>query len=84
MPITSVQLFRSGELIEEWDATTTPSVYFDASHARWFEHVVTVRPDADAWYVVQTRGDTDLAPVYPDVWPWALTSPIFIDVDVTP
>jgi hypothetical protein len=84
MPITSVQLFRSGELIEEWDATTTPSVYCDAPQARWFEHVVTVKPDADAWYVVQARGDADLGPVYPDVWPWALTSPIFIDVDVTP
>jgi hypothetical protein len=59
---------------------TQPSVSLDATRARWFEHHLTVNPDADTWYVVQVRGDKDLTPIYPDVWPWALTAPIFVDV----
>jgi hypothetical protein len=80
MPLTHVELLREGEVLENWDTTTQPSVSLDSGRARWFEHQLTVRPDANTWYVVQVRGDKDLSPVYPDVWPWALTSPIFVNV----
>jgi hypothetical protein len=37
-------------------------------------------PDSDASFVVIAEGDTAMAPVWPGQRPWAMTSPILIDV----
>jgi hypothetical protein len=79
--VDEVELLQGGRVIERWDATTVPAVGLDPARAVWFEHDIRFSPEADTWFAVQVRGSGDLAPVYPDVQPWALTSPLFIDVD---
>jgi hypothetical protein len=81
IPVTEVELLSDGERIAHWDGSTRPVVGSDPARAVWFEHRLTLKPERDTWYVVQVRGDRDLAPVYPDVRPWALTAPIFVDAD---
>ncbi len=48
-----------------------------------FEGAVSfaLSPSADAYYVVEAEGATDLSPVWPGKRPWAMTSPIFLDTD---
>jgi len=44
------------------------------------EAVFDLSPDADASYVIIARGLTPMAPIY-GVAPWAMTSPILVDLD---
>jgi hypothetical protein len=48
-----------------------------------FDGVVSfaLSPSADAYFVVEAEGATDLSPVWPGKRPWAMTSPIFLDTD---
>lgn len=83
MDVATVQLIGNGQVIDTWDATTTPAVSPPANPSRavWFSHAVDVTPGQDTWYVVRADGIGDLAPMYPNVRPWAVTSPIFVDAD---
>ena len=40
---------------------------------------IPLAPQEDAVYVVMTKGDQDMSPVYPGQRPWALTQAFFID-----
>ncbi len=40
----------------------------------------SLQPGEDASYVVIAEGDTPMAPVYPGITPWAMSSPILVDV----
>ena len=81
MPLSDVSLLAGGSAIEHWDASTAPPVQADPARAVWFEHHIRLRPTADEWYVVEVSGSQDLAPVYPGMRPWAMTAPLFVDVD---
>jgi hypothetical protein len=74
MPISEVELLADGEVIEHWRCDIQPR------GARWFSHTLHVTPKRDTFYVVQARGNKELAPIYPGVWPWAITAPIFVNL----
>jgi hypothetical protein len=81
MPIDEVRLIAGGRVLQSFDATTSPAVQADAGRALWFEHRVALQPTSDEWYAVEASGSASLDPVYPGTRPWALTAPLFVDVD---
>lgn len=82
MAIDRVKLIENGSVREQWDGTTQPAVTAPGpgGSAPWFEHEVQLTPDHGGWYAVEVEGDADLAPVLPDVVPWAHTAPIFVEL----
>ena len=46
-----------------------------------YETTLTLDPERDASFVIEVTGDTAMAPIYPGATPWALTAPVWIDVD---
>jgi hypothetical protein len=44
----------------------------------WFEHELELAPEVPTWYAVEVEGDTDLAPVFPRLTPWAHTAPLYV------
>ena len=81
MPIDEVRLLAGGRSIEQHEVAAEPAAQPDPARAVWFERSVTLQPTTDAWYAVEASGSTDLEPVYPGSRPWALTAPLFVDVD---
>jgi hypothetical protein len=81
MPLEEVRLIAGGNVIQRWNATTHPPVQTGPARALWFEHRVTLQPEADEWYALEVSGSRDLDPVYPGTRPWALTAPLFVDAD---
>ncbi|MFW5878614.1 MAG: CehA/McbA family metallohydrolase, partial [Myxococcota bacterium] len=77
MSLDRVSLIANGEVYRTWEAGTEG----------WREGVirfattVSVTPQEDTWYVVQVEGAEEMGHVYPEVYPWAITSPIFVDAD---
>ena len=67
--VDELRLLENGVVVE------TVSAPFDASVS------FSLSPSADAYYVVEAEGATDLSPVWPGKRPWAMTSPIFLDTD---
>jgi hypothetical protein len=76
--LTEVVILENGVAVH-----TRPTTPLDAvpGTAVLFEGVFPLAPTRDAWYVVVARGDADLGPVCPGGTPFAVTSPIFVDVD---
>jgi hypothetical protein len=84
MVIESVRLIANGSVIQSWNTTSSPAVSTSVgADGLWFEHRVTLHPELDSWYAVEASGDSDLGPIYPDLTPWAITSPVFVDADGT-
>ncbi len=63
--VDRLELFRDGLLDQE---------------APGPEATFVLEPEADAWYAVVATGSQDMHPVTGST-PWAMTSPIFVDVD---
>ena len=64
--VDTVRLLRDGEEVEA---------------VAGVEASFTLAPDADAAYVVVADGTTPMGPVYGNLTPWAMTSPVLVDVD---
>lgn len=65
-PVDRLVLHRNGEAIETVDGV---------------EASFTLDPEEDAWFVVMAEGDTTLSPTYGSTTPWAMSAPIYLDVD---
>ena len=65
-PVDRLILHRNGEALETVDGT---------------EASFTLEQDQDAWFVVMAEGDTPLSPTYGSTTPWAMSAPIYLDVD---
>ncbi len=59
--VDRVELYRNGELLEEW-AVETPNA--DIMN---FSEVYTDDPDGDAWYVLIAMGEDDMSPLFTPV-----------------
>ena len=82
MQVNEVELIANGEVVSTFTSASTPAVLAPAQGgAIWFEHSVTVDPAIDTWYLVQAKSLVDMAPIYPGLTPWAMTSPIFVDAN---
>ncbi len=77
MKLARVELIANGEVEGVWEKGDEG---WQEGSVR-FSKTITVQPERDTWYAVQVDSDEEMMPVYPGLVPWALTSPIFLDVD---
>lgn len=79
--VTTVRLVENGVIIATEtmaDAHAGPDL---AHPAVRFDGVLKAKPVKDSWYVVEVLGVGDLAPVWLEGPPYALTNPIDVDAD---
>ena len=74
MDVDAVDVLRDGEVMDTLDITEV------ASGERLRTSVV-ISADQDASFAFVARGDAGMSPVDPGDTAWALTSPVFLDVD---
>ena len=75
--IDRVQLLRDGVVVDERAVSPDDA---GAGGLRWAGSFL-LEPDQDASYVVMAQGSADMSPPYPGKRPWAMSAPLFIDVD---
>jgi hypothetical protein len=73
MAVDALHIYENGVVID------TLSVE-DSAPIRLDERVV-LNPIEDAVYVFEVTGDSDMSPVYPGAYPWAMTAAIKIDTE---
>ena len=64
--VDRLRLLRDGVAIETVDGTSAS---------------FTLAPESDASYIIIAEGDTPMSPIYADRTPWAMSSPILVDID---
>jgi hypothetical protein len=85
IPIAGVDLLVNGRVLKSWTGETTPALPPTVgADGLWLEQRVTLSPDRDSWYVLEAVSSADLSPVYPNLSPFAITAPLFLDADGTP
>jgi hypothetical protein len=84
-PIATVELLANGRVLESWSRETKPALPATVgADGLWLEQRVTLNPKRDSWYALLVTGDGDLSPVYPNLSTFAVTAPLFVDMDGTP
>ena len=97
IPVDEVRIYANGELVQRYDATTTPAVHAPLS-LPWeggpadvprFEAEIELDLEADAWVLVEAGEALDPMPapdpfadqIVPGLIPFAFTNPIFVDLE---
>lgn len=74
MDVDAVDVLRDGEVVDTLEVSGTEG-------GERLRVEVLLEPEVDASYTFVARGDAALSPVSPGDTAWAITSPVFVDVD---
>ncbi len=70
----TLRLIRNGETLQEEPLTTL-------GDGVWFDGVLTVEAEGDAWFVLEVTGSTPMGDAWRNQTPYAMTSAFLLDVD---